>query len=146
MKIHSKKGFTLVELMVVAIIVAILAAVAIPLMSANKRRAMATEAEAGLGTIRSSLRALYAQTSDYTDDASGGTIGTGAVVGNVPGISDGDLDGRFFSDESYTITAVGTDSYVLQSSGDASTATEASEVAGVTITLDEDGEFTRTFP
>ena len=43
-KTSRKAGFTLVELMVVAIIVAILAAVSIPLMSGNKRRAAATEA------------------------------------------------------------------------------------------------------
>ena len=54
----NRAGFTLVELMVVAVIVAILAAVAIPLMSANKTRAMATEAEAGCGTIRTAFRAM----------------------------------------------------------------------------------------
>ena len=64
----SKDGFTLVELMVVAVIVAILAAVAIPLMSANKNRAIMTEAEAALGTIRSVLRAQYAETGRYDVD------------------------------------------------------------------------------
>ena len=74
MKKMRKNGFTLVELMVVAVIVAILAAVAIPLMSGNKKRAMCSEAEAALGTIRSQLRAQYAETKDYTKSALGGTV------------------------------------------------------------------------
>ena len=48
-KLKNKAGFTLVELMVVAIIVAILAAVAIPLMSSNKKRALGTCAICGTG-------------------------------------------------------------------------------------------------
>ena len=57
----NKLGFTLVELMVVAIIVAILAAVAIPLMSGNKKKAQATEAQAGAGTIKTLVRIMQAQ-------------------------------------------------------------------------------------
>ena len=73
-KDKNKAGFTLVELMVVAVIVAILAAVAIPLMSANKNRAIMTEAEAALGTIRSALRAQYAETGAYNKDINDQTI------------------------------------------------------------------------
>ena len=75
---NKKSGFTLVELMIVAVIVAILAAVAIPLTTANKKRAMATEAEAALGTIRSALRAMYVQTGAYNVDLSGNTIANGS--------------------------------------------------------------------
>ena len=40
----SKKGFTMVELLVVLIILAILVAVAVPMYFANVRRARASEA------------------------------------------------------------------------------------------------------
>lgn len=62
---NRRAGFTLVELMVVAIIVAILASVAIPLMSGNKKRALGTEAETVLGTLRTQLRIMYVETGSY---------------------------------------------------------------------------------
>lgn len=137
MKTNRKAGFTLVELMVVAIIVAILAAVAIPLMSANKKRAAATEGEAGLGTARSALRAMYAETGAYNKKPDESTLGTGAIAGNVPGISVGDLNGKYFVDANYTLTAVGVSNYTLQVAG------TTGLVQGVTITLKEDGTWTK---
>ncbi len=138
------EGFTLVELMVVAVIVAILAAVAIPLMSANKMRARVTEAESALGTVRSAMRALLAETEAYNVDINGNAIVAGSIAGVVPGIRAGDLDGRWFSDEAYTITSITASNYVIQAKGDDSTATKNTEVAGVVITMDEDGELTRS--
>jgi prepilin-type N-terminal cleavage/methylation domain-containing protein len=141
---NRKSGFTLVELMVVAVIVAILAAVAIPLMTANKKRAMATEAEAGLGTIRTALRAMYAQTSAYNEDLDGGAIAAGGgVAGVIPGIAAGDLDGRYFDDAAYDITAIAAGTYTVTATGNDSGAPEAAEVAGVSVTLNEAGAFTR---
>lgn len=137
-KLSSKAGFTLVELMVVAVIVAILAAVAIPLMSANKKRAASTEGEAGLGTIRSCLRAVYAEKGAYNVNLSGGAINGGgaAVIANVPGVSAGDLNGKYFVDANYTVTSIGASNYTLQVAG------TTGIVAGVTITLTEAGTFT----
>ncbi|MFH1479348.1 MAG: prepilin-type N-terminal cleavage/methylation domain-containing protein [Candidatus Omnitrophota bacterium] len=112
---RNRKGFTLVELMVVAVIVAILASVAIPMMRGNTERAIATECEAALGSIRSAMRVLYAEKSAY--NTSGlevdPTIVSGGVAGdddNVPGFKarngdiPGDLDGTYFSEDCYTIT------------------------------------------
>jgi len=143
-KQNAKSGFTLVELMVVAVIVSILAAVSIPLMTANKKRAMATEAEASLGSVRTTLRAMFAQTSAYNVDLNGSAIGAGGVAGVVPGIAVGDLDGRYFDDAAYAITAIGANAYTLTATGDNSTAPEASEVAGVLVTMNEVGLLSRT--
>ncbi len=129
-----KSGFTLVELMIVAIIVALLAAVAIPTMMRNRQRAMITEAESGLGTMRSALRAMFADTRAYNVSPDGTTIAAGAPANVIPGIQAGGLVGRYFDDAAYSILSIGADDYTLQADGDDSGATEAAEVAGITIT------------
>lgn len=144
-KENRKSGFTLVELMVVAIIVAVLAAVAIPLMTANVNRAIATEADSGLGTVRANLRAMYAETKSYAEQPDGTAIVIGdPVVGTIPGFGDDDLDGRYFSDESYTVTGVSATGYEITAAGASSTAPKASKVATISVTIDEDGEIVRT--
>jgi len=132
-----RSGFTLVELMVVAIIVAILAAVAIPLMSGNKKRAMATEAEAALGTMRSQLRAMYAETGAYNKKSDTVTLTAPTSPTNISGIAVDDLKGKYWSEPDYKLSAVSATAYTL-------TATGTGEVANVVITLNEAGTFTRT--
>jgi type IV pilus assembly protein PilA len=138
---QNKRGFTLVELMVVAVIVAILAAVAIPLMTANKKRAMATEAEAGLGVVRTALRAMYAESGSYALNATGGTV---AAIADITGLNMGDLDGRWFDHASYSLPTHTVSNYSIVANGSASTAPKAAEVSSITITLGTDGTFGRT--
>jgi type IV pilus assembly protein PilA len=94
---RSKAGFTLIELMVVAIIVAILAAVAIPLMTANKNRAYATEGQAGCSSIRTALRVMEA------DGAAAPSTGL-IASNNVKGVSAADLEGTYFAGNGYSLT------------------------------------------
>jgi len=56
-----RKGFTLIELMVVILIVAILAAVAIPILTARIDAAKWSEGKAMMGTIATAIRAYYAE-------------------------------------------------------------------------------------
>lgn len=117
MKIRNKKsGFTLVELMVVAIIVAILAAVAIPLMTGNKDRAMATEGQAGCTTIATQLRMHWAEYGNYTG------IGTPT---DLKGIRTDDLNGSYFNDGSYVLTTLTDgDTYTITANGKDEAATK----------------------
>ena len=92
----NKLGFTLVELMVVAIIVAILAAVAIPMMSGNRKKAQATEAQAGAGTIKTLVRIMQ------TEGVSAPT-----TLSGVRGLNTADLDGTYFVNTDYSYSGSG---------------------------------------
>jgi len=129
MKNRNKRGFTLVELMVVAIIVAILAAVAIPLMRGNTERAAATEGQAGISAIRTACRAYLAEHGEYPN---------GIAVTALPGLQQKDLNGTYFNDGSYVYAAAGGQLTV--------TATGANgPAAGNTVVLTENADGTTTW-
>ena len=131
---NKKSGFTLVELMVVAIIVAILAAVAIPLMTGNKERAIATEGQAGCSTISTQLRMVLAEDGNF-DNVSD--------VASLPGIRAGDLEGTYFADADYllsglSVSAAGAPNYTISASPSKSTdAITAAKTVTMTVTAGE---------
>jgi prepilin-type N-terminal cleavage/methylation domain-containing protein len=124
----KKAGFTLVELMVVAIIVAILAAVAIPLMLGNKRRALATEADAGVGAVQTAMRVYLATT---------GTYPTNGIYSSIPGAGAHDLDGVYFWTSDYAFTQTGSN-YIITATGNSagSLAPQKTQASGITVVLD----------
>ena len=83
-----RKGFTLIELMVVIFIVGILAAVAVPLMRGRIDAAKWSEGRAIMGTIGTGLRAHVAE--------QGSTFTAVATLLQL-GFAANDLDGTYFT-------------------------------------------------
>jgi prepilin-type N-terminal cleavage/methylation domain-containing protein len=139
------RGFTLIELMIAVTVIGILASVAIPMFQVVPQRSKSTEAVTALGLIRSAMRIYYVEHGTY---ANAGLFTDGAQVtnGRMLGVTDSDLMGRYFSSECYTFHGAPTaNSYTIECDGSVSTAPFASEVAGIVVTIDEDGDFTRVF-
>ena len=99
-KKRERRGFTLIELMVVILIVGILAAVAVPILRGKIDSAKWSEAAASAGAIRSAARAAWAE-----DPAS---VTVAAVTGQMAtlGFRPGDLTGRYFTDTNFSISAI----------------------------------------
>ena len=103
---RKESAFTLIELLVVVIIVAVLAAVGVPLLSANVQRSRMTEAETGLGTVRTALRSYIVENSALP--SAGGTFLTSL------GFASTDFQGQFFSSADYDLTdATSTTNYCI---------------------------------
>jgi prepilin-type N-terminal cleavage/methylation domain-containing protein len=138
----SRKGFTLIELMVVIFIVGILAAVAIPIMRGRIDAAKWSEGKASAGSVRTALRAYFAEKGeDYTGYAA--DIGAGiATFGPALGFAATDLDGKYFKGVDYhmsNVAVAGGDLTYTITIGP-STADEGPSTP-LTMTLDQTGTF-----
>ena len=67
-RMKNRKGFTLVELMVVVVIVALLAALLIPMLTARIEAARWSEGRAAAGTIATALRAYIIEVAELEGD------------------------------------------------------------------------------
>lgn len=111
-----KKGFTLVELLVVLVIIGVLAAVATPLLFKHTQRAKISEAIAVMSQIRQAKRDYKISAGSYfniKEETTKGNIKNGfpdSVTGFVPDKIDSGVDvdaqtAQYFSNSAYEVFA-----------------------------------------
>src|SRR3954462_3117582 len=93
--LHSQRGFSLIELMIVVAIIGIIAAIAIPYLNQAKQASQSASAISSLRTINSA-QASYRQAA--------GQYGTLTQLGNANYIADPNLSSGRKSDYTFTIT------------------------------------------
>ena len=131
----NKKGFTMVELMVVVIIVGILASAAVPLYTKNVSRAIATEAIATLGAIRGAERIYKMEFGTYTS-------ATSTEINFLFGLGISDV--HYFDEACYEVTSTDPSHFIARCDVSKTTLAPGAAQAkkwlpGVIITIDEKG-------
>ncbi len=138
---EKRKGFTLIELMVVIFIVGILAAVAIPIMRGRIDSAKWSEGKAAAGSIRTAARAFCAEKGP-TWGGVWANITLGDLGFNVVSAADGDdLDGKYFTNEAYAVAFTAYDTYTVTVTAASSLRVDKPATPAI-VTLDQNGTWT----
>ncbi|MCK9266863.1 prepilin-type N-terminal cleavage/methylation domain-containing protein [bacterium] len=124
--LRSKKGFTLIELMVVVIIVGILAAVSVPLYRAQVRKAIASEGAALVGSIRSAQRVYYSEENEYYIPGEDDNIADALNIETT--------DSKYFLLEDVEITNNGGAGFLATAKG-----AEGSTAENIEVSIDQEG-------
>ncbi len=127
----KKRGFTLLEVLVVIIIIGILAALALPQYMKTIKKARVAEATSNIGSIRGA-EIRYYQEND--------TLVTGSDLSGLDIEDPNNVNNAYFS---YLVSGTSVDDMVITATGKNDKITK-----GVTVTynLDEDGKIISNIP
>ena len=123
----NRKGFTLIELMVVVVIIGVLAALAIPRFLGSTGKAKKSEAKTVLKHLYQMERMYYQEFDNYVAGASSAALEASSLDWNSPG-----ADARY----NYSVVVAGDNFTAI--------ATELADadgdgIANETLTMDQDG-------
>ena len=139
-KKKERRGFTLIELMVVILIVGILAAVAIPVLRGRIDAAKWSEGKAVMGSIATSIRAWCAENDPQ---AVFSTLTVPTTLANL-GFQSGDCTGTYFADAdfSFSITDQYPPTFTVTCTGGSQTGAPATPTNGHVLTGNANGTTT----
>jgi len=144
----KKKGFTLVELLVVLVIIGVLAAIATPMYLQHIKRARASDAVATMGLLRQAMRDYNINKGYFftvKEDITNGDI-QNQLPANKPTTSDEPgLDvnigvAQYFSNQAFQVVETPTDSTTLPSPFNAVPFTKDGEPAAVQFVVLSNGK------
>jgi type IV pilus assembly protein PilE len=128
---RAHQGFTLIEIMIVVVIVAVLGAIAVPAYSDYVRRAKITEATSALQDMRVKMEQFFQDNRTYVGACAAGTVAqTPASTQNFSFACSGQ------SSTAYLVTAQGINSmsefkYTIDQSGTKATITGPGNWSGI---------------
>ncbi|NOZ08019.1 MAG: prepilin-type N-terminal cleavage/methylation domain-containing protein [FCB group bacterium] len=126
----EQSGFSIVELMIVLVIIALLTSIGVPIYTSNMKKVRMSEANVSLASIRDRLRVFYVE-----NEGDGYPVSeTETTVFDAwwSKVKDGELQGSYFDQEDYTYTGDGS-TYLIKC--------DANGVLDSPRTLDQDGNF-----
>lgn len=86
-KLKQSKGFTLVEILIVVIIVGLLAGIAVSKLGDNKERAVIAVKKSAATEINKAIQAAYVKGASVVPQAAGGELATIALLGQLQNLS-----------------------------------------------------------
>jgi len=126
-RFHNRKGFTLIELMIVVVIIGILAALAIPRFMQTSGKAKKSEAKTVLKQLYQLERAYYQEHDAYVAGASTALLAASSLSFDDPG-----ADARYgYSTTVLGATFIASATELADADGDGT--------ANETLTMDQDG-------
>ncbi len=137
----KRKGFTLIELMIVIFIVGVMAAIAIPIMRGRIDSAKWSEGRDGAGMIRSAARAFCAEKSQSWNGVWANVTFLDLGFTLVSAADGDDLDGKYFTNEAYACAFTGYDTYTVTVTAASSLRVDKPTAPGV-VTLNQNGAWT----
>lgn len=125
---RRQQGFTIIELMIVAVVIAVLSAIALPSYTDYVTRSKLAEAYAHLSDLRVKMEQHYLDNRRYSSTTAGGTCGiTGGNTPTAQGSKYFD-----FACASSTPNAAGDQAYTLTATGKA-----AEGLSGIAFSIDQ---------